>query len=534
MIQQYETNKEVYDGFNKELLTDLQCKILANRLDEFNPNFLNPNIKDIQKPHILSRPKALNKIEAVMKSNGKIIFFCDYDVDGATSSVILYKCFKEVFNYNNVFIVLSDRTDGYGITNNAVKLINEKNPNLVITADLGSSDSENIQKINCDVIVTDHHLVPEGGCNAYAVINPHLNEYDSNICGCAVAWLLMAGLASSLKIDKPNKLFNYLDYVAVATIADMVPMNSITNRFFVKSGLKLINQHKRMQWDMLPDIDEEYIGFQLAPKINASSRMTGKPTDAVKYLINNEYDDVVFSYEIITKLNNDRKEIESNAIKKVEYDNSIIIYYDKDNHPGVQGIIAGKLANKYNTPAIVLSDLKEGIIAGSARSNDMVHIRDYLEEFDKLNPDIMKKYGGHKNAAGFSIYKEKLDEFIAKFKEFYNNHEKDEADKVVYYDMELNEPNYNVFYQIQELKPFGMKFKKPLFKGTMKITKFKIIGKDKNHCNMKLNDIQAVYFNSEEDFEYLSSKDVVTVLYTISENDFYGKRLQLMIEKIIK
>ena len=536
-----ELNNYLFKRYYREGYSELQSVILANRTNEFNKNFLNPRLRDIQKPDQLETKncdleKAVNKLHETINKGNRIALFTDYDVDGCTSMALLYKVIKNELNYDNVAIVYSDRNEGYGITDKAIKRINNENPHLVITADLGIGENKGISKINSDVIVTDHHLPPEEKSNAYAVLDPHLSEYESEICGCAVSWLYMI---SCLKKNK-ERMIDYLDYVALATIADMMPMNKITNRFFVKAGINIFNKRLRPCWNFTPNnIDEGYFGFGLGPKINSCSRMKGLNKEAVKFLTEESMDGCEMYNDLLTSYNDARKTLQSNLYDRVlkNVDSNIIIYYDKNKHTGILGLTAGRLSDKFNAVSLIMCDTDEkNIVAGSARSNNLLNLKECFDEFEKENPKILNKYGGHSGAAGFNLNKKNVDKFEKLIKPFIADRIKG-CIKEETYDYELSYPSMDYLRQIEELSPYGRLFERPLFYGELTLKEFKVIGKTKEHCSMRLNDVKAVDFFSLERHDYYKKRINKTIkcIYDLQRNEYKGKTyLQIMIKKVLK
>lgn len=534
MIKPRQINKQDYDEYIKSGLTHLQAQLLSSRIS-YNPNWLNPKINII--PNFNKIPKVISASKRIVKaiqSNQKILLYTDYDCDGCCSMAILYQVLLDFgVNKHNLIMQLGNKKSGYGITDEITNKIISQKPDLVITADCGISDYQNIDIINScniDVIVTDHHLLPQQIPNCY-IVNPQMFDYDKNICGCAVAWLLMISLSFELElpIKKRKQLLNYLDYVAIATIADMVSMDSIVNRFFVIEGLKIINQKNRLCWQVLPDnIDEDYIGFQLAPKINCVSRLYGSPSTSIDYLLGNDINCIEMDYDMMERYNNQRKQIESEMMSYIEPEKDCIVNYNPNNHTGVQGITAGKLMYKYNIPVILFADIGDNKLVGSGRSPS-IHLRNALEYIDNNFKGIIETYGGHFGACGLVIYKDKFDDFKTCFKEVVER--LDKPNKEILIDV-VDSIDINTYNQIKSLKPFGMNYRSPIFAKQMTISKMKVLKEE--HLSCCLDNHKAIWFNYNKDLE-LQNKQNVKVLYTISLNTYQGRtNLQLMIQDIIK
>lgn len=525
------------------MLTELQSRIISSRIDDFSESFLNPRISDVQKFDLMpDANKASIRITNAIINNEQILIFTDYDCDGCTSMAILYKILTEFYKANNVSRLSGNRNiDGYGLSNSISEKIREINPDLIITADCGISDTERISFLNSlgfDIIITDHHLIPSNGIpkDAYAVINPQRDDWrykNREIAGCAVSWLLMANTVKYFPELKASKLLCYLDYVAIGTIADMVPVNSITNRYLIKKGLEILNKKLRPSWYILPDnIDAQFIGFQLAPRINASSRVVSNAEDSINYLLSGDVDSAYENYNLITEYNNSRKVIESQMSENINTDDDIIIYYNQDNNPGVQGILAGKIANEHKKLVILLADAQDGILVASGRSGNNIHIRNALEKFDILYPNILISYGGHFFAAGFSLYKKDLDVFISGFKQIISSMDNNILSEVLTDGIIDN--TLESYKEIEELEPYGMGFKRPKFHIIAKPKAIKVLGKDNKHISFTINKVKAIWFNCIKDGIPINTKTEYKFIYALNLNEYNGKsNIQLMIQDVI-
>lgn len=522
-----------YQQYKEIGLDDFQAEILSKRV-KFYPDWINPKINSIQNfnqiPEAISASKRI--IQAI-KHNQKILLYTDYDCDGCCSMAILKQMLKQLGYNQNIITILGNKSIGYGITTDITNQILQYKPDLVITADCGISDYYNIytiQQHNIDIIITDHHLPPETLPNCY-IVNPHLFDYDKNICGAGVAFMLMICVANELDLDIQSKikLLEYLDYVAIATIADMVNMDSITNRFFVIQGLKYINQKKRACWETFQDnIDEEFISFQLAPKINSDSRINHIPHHAINYLLATEIDDAFYEFDLLTQYNNDRKKLELEMMQYIEYEPNAIVNYNSNNNAGIQGIVAGKLMYKYNIPVVLFGNSDNpDIIVGACRSNT-VHLRDILQEINILYPNIIVNYGGHKSAAGLSIYKKEFNNFKAIFKDIVNKTPIEKIDIII---DDINKIDMETYSKIQALKPFGINYSNPVFKLYFTISKIKILKEE--HLSCYLDNYKAIWFNYNKELN-LQDKQRLQALFTLNLNTYNGKsNLQLMIQDIL-
>ena len=559
LIKQRKLNKKVYSTCIEAGYPEVIARIIAGRKNQFDKNIFEFTIDAIPPAVTMAGvPDAVNRMSEAVLNDETILIFTDYDVDGCTSMAILYQVLRDVFDVkeSNMIRLTGHRTeDGYGMTDTVADRILQSAPDLVITADAGISDGGRITKLSdagIDVIVTDHHLIPENGIPeaAVAVVNPHQEgcSYDNKIAGCGVAWLLMTALAQKFDCTHAQKavIHQMLDYVALGTVADMVPLDSVINRYFVKKGMAFMNQKNRPCWQIALNKKAAGVGelgFQLGPRINASSRMSGRADTAIDFLVSEDLDQTRHFYDVLEKHNKDRQRIElkmmDKARKSVSGGEPVIVYYSEENHPGIQGIVASKLSEKYGIPAIMLADVGGGMVAGSGRAGQFLHLIDALKLFDEQSPGILKSYGGHKAAAGLKLKRDDIEIFKAGFSDGVQELLAG-RDTTPFRAMDgsLNGfINLDTFYQIEKLKPFGMGFPTPLFYDEMVANNIRAIGEKRIHLSMGLGRYSAVFFNALETHDSpwpVSEGKRVGVLYSLRLNEWQGQnRLQLMIKEII-
>ncbi|MBF0229734.1 MAG: single-stranded-DNA-specific exonuclease RecJ [Desulfamplus sp.] len=564
-------NKEVYDTCIEHAYPEIVARIIAGRTDTFDKNIFQFTLDAIKPADIMvDCTKAAKRIVEAIYKHETILFFTDYDVDGCTSMAIMYETLHHIFGVPNSKIIrlTGNRTvDGYGLTDTiADKIINFK-PTIVITADAGASDGQRIKRLadaGIDVIVTDHHIVPKEGVPeaAFAVVNPKREQcqYDDNIAGCGVVWLLMTAISREMNcnIEQKRKIHQLLDLVALGTVADLVPLNSVVNRYFVKKGLEFMNRKVRPCWQVALNgraADTGYLAFQLAPRINASSRMSCEAITSIDFLTHTNHEDIAQAYRQLDIFNTQRQKIEKemfNAAKASIFINStdvaisepILIYYSKNNHPGVQGIVAGKLTENFGIPVVMLADIGNGVVTGSGRAGQFLHIRDALQTFDDRFSGILIAYGGHKAAAGFKLHKDNIWLFKEEFSKIVAEQLKTK-DTTPYINTDgslkgvahlQNQINLETYYNIEALRPFGMGFPAPLFYDKMVATDVKVIGKNPIHLSMSLDGVRAAFFNALSKPGAalpINSGEIVDVIYTLNLNSWQGReRLEIIIKKI--
>ena len=418
-------------------ISDILARILAGRnvISEEADDFLQPTIKNLlpDPSHLLDMDKALDRIFLAIAKEEKIAIFADYDVDGACSASILVKFFAAIGK--DVFVYVPDRiSEGYGPNIEALKILKKDGSGLVITVDCGTtafSPLKDAAAIGLDVIVVDHHVAEPVLPEAVAIINPNRLDEASGVkqlCAAGVTFLLVVGLARILRIknwfgkkESEPDLLKLLDLVALATVADVVPLTGL-NRALVRQGLVVLAQRKNIGIAALADIaglDERpeswHLGFLLGPRINAGGRV-GKAGLGVK-LLTTEDRDVASSLAIrLDQLNAERQEIEAEVLKAAleeaelqsNLKNPAIILASENWHPGVIGIVAGRVKESYNVPACVIA-IENGIGKGSGRSIPGVDLGSSIIAANQAG--LLIGGGGHAMAAGFTISEERILDF---------------------------------------------------------------------------------------------------------------------------
>jgi single-stranded-DNA-specific exonuclease len=551
----FKTNTETQNLLTKELgIHPLISRILINR-DISAPDdakkFLFPSLADLHNPFLMKdMEKGVDRMISAILNHEKIVIYGDYDVDGITSVAILVKFLKTF--YENVTYYIPDRIkEGYGLNKKAIDKIKEDKADLIITVDCGVSDYEEVRYANSngvDIIITDHHEVPAVLPDATAVINP--NQSDCRfpfgyLAGVGVAFNFLIAVRGKLRDinfwddgEYPN-LRKYLDLVALGTIGDMVPLID-ENRILAKIGLDVINEKNRTGIETLRAVsgsgnsmvDSEAASFKLIPRINAAGRI-GSPEDAVELLIT---DDVDKAKEIAKKLdsyNRERKEIESNilneALGKIEVtiedrDIKSVVFASPEWHPGVIGIVASKIVDRYCLPTILIS-LKDGTGKGSGRSIAGFDL--YKELKDKCS-SLLISYGGHRHAAGISIKEENIEGFSKLFNEAAQNSltDSDTIPKtLIDVECDLKEIDRSLISQIEILAPFGNMNPEPVFCiKNVKVTSSTVVGG--NHLRMLINKNNAscgsIWFNKGH-FSNILSDSTADIVFRPQINYWNGE-----------
>lgn len=518
--------------------------ILIQRFgDDIN---LDETIDDLHDPYLLlDMDKAVTRIKQAKQQNEKVMIFWDYDVDGVTSTSILMHFFTKI-GLTATYRLPHRVKDGYGLKSYFVDEAKELGVTLLITVDCGTRDIEVVKyakSIWVDIIITDHHAVPnEIPEEAVALINPKRAECKysyKNLAGAGVAFKLMQALAPEfLSLDDAKQYIREsIDIAAVGTVADCMLLTG-ENRIIVKEGLKQI-KNSRSRWlrkiieDKLnDDLDGDIFGFQIGPRINAAGRMD-TAYKAVNLILNNS-DSVLQTLSQIEQLNEQRKyltkEFTNDAFNKVNRQDNLLFYISPAIEHGIIGIVAWRITEQYYKPSIVLKDEWDKLVA-SCRSPEYFSMIELLDKFK----DYYIGYGGHKQAAGFSIKKEKFSEFKTKLllevnKQDFSHHKKEiPVDKLV----RLEELWFQFLSKINKYKPFGMWNPKPLFLvEKLDYEKIDFLWKGRDHIRFHTkHGFKIFWFFLWDHYEAIRRANYVDIVFDISEDSWMGKK-NLMLKVI--
>jgi single-stranded-DNA-specific exonuclease len=466
--------------------------------------FLYPTTENFYDPFLLNDvEKAVSRILEAIKNKEKILIFGDYDCDGITSTSILLKYLKKIGA--DVTYRLPLREEGYGITPKAIHEIAARNISLIITVDNGSaahSAMSEASRIGIDIVVTDHHEILGEHPDCYAFVNPKRcdNTYPfPDLCGAGVAFKLVHALCLSLNMDWNQELNDYIELVALGTIADLMPLKD-ENRIICKLGLRRMNVAPSPVFSYIFgqlkvfQINSGTIGFQLAPLFNALGRIDD-PNKAVRILTENSLDKDAIQQ--LFEFNQRRKQMTQEQFEncdsliksKLLPDERVIVVFG-DFHHGIIGILASKIAEKYNKPAIVIA--KSG--TGSCRSVNGTTFS-IVNALKRCEPFLIK-YGGHQAAAGFSI--EPSEDRIISFCNFLQESAKLEGDikPCKKYFTFLSPQDYSnlIYKDIHLLEPFGQEFNQPLFlSNEVVIEEIITFGHNSIHAKIPLHGNQCFY-----------------------------------------
>ena len=501
--------------------------------------FLKPNWdRDTHNPfHMKDIEKAVDRIKKAIDNNEKIIIYSDYDCDGIPGAVVLHDFFKKL-KYNNFENYIPHRhNEGYGIHKHAIEKFIKDKVTLMITVDLGITNIEEIkyaQENGIDVILTDHHLpilnenkkqvLP----SAFAVINTKRDDCDypeKMLCGCATAWKLAhAFLVKHREEYGVNEGYEkwWLDMVGISTVADMVPLLG-ENRTLAVYGLQVLRKSKRQGLLKIftnarikqQYINETDIGFGIAPRLNAAGRMSD-PREAFLALLDNTDSDIYAMR--LEKYNNERKKDTGAANESVDFalfeNDQVILVGSADWSPGILGLIASKIVDRTKKTVFVWGKGEdENIMKGSVRAgSDGANVVQLMS----VCADTLMHFGGHEQAGGFAIIKDKIKAFEKKLKDEYEKHQKSlaekkeekarlgnislEINKEKSFDLALNSQSIteSLFREINKLSPFGMANSAPIVKLEGEIKNVRLFGDKKQHIELSVDGVSCIKFSVSE------------------------------------
>jgi len=479
--------------------------------------YLHPSLNHLHSPFLMQdMKKGVARIISAIHAGEEIVIYGDYDADGITSVVILYKFIKQLTSKVSYYI--PDRVlEGYGLKNNVIDKFKNKNVKLIITVDCGISDVEQIayaRSIGMDTIVLDHHEISDQLPAAVACINPNRSDCAfpfKNLAGVGIAFNFLIALRGTLRKEGfwkdgqyPN-LREYLDIVALGTIGDIAPLID-ENRIFARIGLELLTEGKRPGIKALKEvsgidgqlIDSFKASFCLIPRINAAGRIAS-PLDAVDLLLSETLEEARPLAEKLDLHNRRRQAMEKDILKEIlgqlgtnpDLDNiNALVFSSEKWHPGVVGIVASRLVDLFSRPAFVIS-LKDGVGKGSGRSVADFNIHKGLQQCASL----LLSFGGHYRAAGISIKEDDIDEFACVLDDIIRNSvsvvEKVSA-TMIDSECSLEDINFELIEQITQLAPFGCENpEQVLCARGIRASSTAIVGA--NHLRMRLTSNNTVY-----------------------------------------
>jgi len=538
-------------------LDDYLARILINRdiiEDKEIERFLSPDKKKLYGPFLLKdMDKAVERIVQAVSDQELIAIYGDYDVDGITSTSLLYLFLKEI--EAKVSYYIPDRVDeGYGINSLALKHIKDQGCGLVISVDTGIAafeEAKYAKEIGLDLIITDHHECQEDIPVAYAVINPKRPDCDypfKLLAGVGVAFKLIHGISIELGIEKA--IWPYLHLVAVGTIADIVPLVD-ENRIMTKLAFRTLGETWNIGLKALMDISAikpdklcaSDIGFKIGPRLNAAGRL-GDAKRGVQLFTTEDEAEAIQLAKSLDEENKNRQDIERTIYQevidmiensKMDANNRVLVVAGEGWNHGVVGIVASRVVGRYYKPTIILS-VENGKASGSARSVEGFNIFEALSDCKTL----FEKYGGHEMAAGMTLLEKDLDALRFQLNQYANIHLTDEMllPKVaIDFELPIGHISEEFIRKIQSLEPYGAANPEPIFLVEGQIDQIKQIGKELKHLKLVIkedgNKLDAIGFSMGGNYSYLPVDTSIRIVGFLGLNSWQDQITpQMMIEDI--
>lgn len=514
---------------------------------------------------------ATELLEQALDADAHILFIGDFDADGATACAVGVLGLQRM-GANNVHYLVPNRFEyGYGLSPEIVGVAASQQPDVLITVDNGIASIDGVsvaQELGMSVMITDHHLPGLQLPTADVIVNPNLpgDAFPSkSLAGVGVIFYVLMALRARLRalgwfshrgVKEPN-LAELLDLVAVGTVADLVPLDH-NNRILVAQGLARINGGccrpgitaiLETAGRTGPGLNARDLGFLVAPRLNAAGRLDDM-SHGIACLLTDDSDQAHEIAEKLHKLNQERREIESGMQQQAnEIVNDLhlnaelpmaICLYDGSWHQGVVGLVATRVRERTGRPAVVFAPDENGVLKGSARSINGLHIRDLLDRIATRHPDLLMKFGGHAMAAGMVLAKDSLEIFRGVFEQaVVDELSKDYTPEALLSDGALSDDDLGIeFAELLRVSgPWGQQFPEPMFDDQFEVIEQRIVGS--RHLKLRVRRSQGKRMIDAIAFGYLDYHSAplasasVHLAYRLDVNEYQGTRTpQLIIEHI--
>lgn len=530
------------------------CKILVQRgfeTFEQSKDFFRPSLTDLHDPWLMKdMDKAVERIITAVNKNEKILVFGDYDVDGTTSVATMYLFLKKIHS-NLDFYIPHRYREGYGVSKAGIDFAKENGFTLIISLDCGIKSVELItyaKSIGIDFVVCDHHLPDDILPPAVAILNAKQKDCNypyKELCGCGVGFKLISALAPQFSLTDDD-VFEYLDLVATAIAADIVPMTG-ENRILAFHGLIKANKNPNNGIKALAQLSKleatlniSNLVFMIAPRVNAAGRMDDAKK-AVQMFVAETYEESLAFAEMLHSDNTDRKEADSSITEEALalisenaawVNNKSTLVFQPHWHKGVVGIVASRLIEHYYRPTIVLTQSGE-YAAGSARSVPGFNLYEAIHACR----EHLLGYGGHFAAAGMTLELNQVDAFRKKFEEIVAatiNPEHLIPEIIIDAEISLKDIKWPLYDIINQMEPFGPENLRPVFvvKKVINTGHSKIVKEKHVRFSVKQDNISitGIGFGMADKFDLLKNDQPVDIVFKIGENEWNGeKSLQLRV-----
>lgn len=533
--------------------------------------YLNPDFEnDAHDPFLMKdMDKAVARILLAIENKEKIIIYSDYDADGVPGAVALSDFFKKIGHKNFEVYIPHRHLEGFGLNKEAIDSFKEKKATLLITIDCGIADVGEVayaQSLGIDVIVTDHHLPTPNGVDGRQALPPAFAILDAKQDGCGYPYKMLCGSGVIYKLIQAVLQKNrfglkegsekwLLDMVGIATCADMVPLQG-ENRVLAYYGLKVLRKSPRLGlMKMLrkmnvsqSNITEDDIGFMIAPRINAASRM-GVPMDAFNLLSTTDETEAGIFTDHLHGINEERKGIVASMVKelnkriadRLDYEkHPVLVIGDPRWKPSLLGLAANTLMEKYKRPVFLWGREDGTEIKGSCRSDGSV---DLVEMMQAVPAGVFTQFGGHAMSGGFAVVHDRIhhleEELHAAYLKKKKNGEVCGAPVFVDAVLGLDDVTWENFRQLEKMMPFGLGNEKPIFLfENVTVESVRQFGKKAEHLELAFRNtagdkISAIgFFAKPEDFENVPAAAKKVNLVASLEKSVFGGRTELRLRII--
>ncbi len=502
-------------------------------------------------------------VELLMEyRNERIVIVGDFDVDGATSTALLLRCFQ-AYGFANVSYIVPNRFEyGYGLSPEIVRVAAERNPSLIVTVDNGVSSVAGVREareLGISVLITDHHLPGNELPDANVIVNPNLDGStfpSRNLAGVGVAFYLMAALGRHLedngRSDAAKIPAQFLDLVALGTVADVVPLDH-NNRILVQQGLNRMRSGKTVagiralltqSGRQLSRTVSTDLGFVVGPRINAAGRLRDISI-GIECLLTDDDSTAQGHAQSLDRINSERREIEATMQEQAfSYVDSLadrkwpscVCLYEPNWHQGIVGLIAARVRERCHRPVIAFARESDSLIKGSARSIPGVHARDLLEAVSAIHPGMIVRFGGHAMAAGFTIAEQDYQSFARAAAEQLDRLYPDaDFSGAIVSDGVLPGDSFDLNFarSLRDAGPWGSGFPEPMWSGDFAVVEQRTVGE--KHLKLRVHPadggdvIDAIAFNQAGP----AYRGVVQLAFRLDVNEFRGvEKAQLVVEQI--